>query len=91
MNFYPQKYLGLVGQVPYSIEKMDVCNDGHLIATLGADEEVIKFWNVSYFEHMTVTDKDKVKHKAKPPKDESKSNLPSSSKQNASDFYKGLE
>ncbi|XP_021963280.1 WD repeat-containing protein 55 homolog isoform X2 [Folsomia candida] len=91
MNFYPQKYLGLVGQVPYSIEKMDVCNDGHLIASIGSDEEVIKFWNVSYFESMTVGKKEKVKHKSKPTlEDESKSNLPSSSKQNAADFYGGL-
>lgn len=93
LNFYPQKYLGLVGQVPYSIEKMDVCNDGHLIASIGADEEVIKFWNVSYFEHMTVPTEVKMKKgKAKPSHNEgARDNLPSSStNQNTKDFYSGL-
>lgn len=74
---------------------MDVCNDGHLIASLGSDEEVIKFWNVSYFEGMTIGEGEKskqFKNKSKPVAGEGdkRGNLPSSSKQNASDFFKGL-
>jgi len=94
VNFFPQKFLGVVGKLPYPIDKMDVCNDGHLISSIGA-EKCVKFWNVSYFEGMTVSTEDKmklVKGKAKPMQNElDKANLPSSSHQNASDFYKGLE
>lgn len=115
-HYFPQKYLGIVGKVGHPIEKMDVCNDGHLIASTGADETV-KFWNVAYFETMTAqvaastskaaeknkeeaggggavggTGKSKKGHtKASGQKqDLSRNNLPSSSHQNASDFFKGL-
>lgn len=104
-NFFPQKYLGVVGKVGNPVEKMDVCNDGHLIASIGADETV-KFWNVSYFENMTVSgagggggkkgddgkkeaNKTSFKTEGKS-KDLTKHNLPSSSHQNAADFFKGL-
>lgn len=93
MNFFPQKFLGVVAKLPYPIDKMDVCNDGHLIASIGA-EECVKFWNVSYFDGMQVSTEDKpkkVKGKAKPKRDDlNRRNLPSSSHQNASDFYEGL-
>jgi len=90
---------------------MDVCNDGHLIASLGADETV-KFWNVKYFENITVptgpaatkgsNNKEKsgnsgMKGSKKQGQkgsgerqDLNKHNLPSSSHQNTSDFFKGL-
>ncbi|CAL8140701.1 unnamed protein product [Orchesella dallaii] len=102
-NFFPQKYLGVVGKVGHPVEKMDVCNDGHLIASIGADETV-KFWNVAYFESMTVgggggskenggggeKEKPQKKEKGDKNQDLKKHNLPSSSHQNASDFFKGL-
>lgn len=100
-HFFPQTYLGVVGKLSYPVEKMDVCNDGHLIASLGADE-TIKFWNVSYFENTTVPtgNNSKKENKEKTGKgahrgtverqDLSRHNLPSSSHQNASDFFSGL-
>jgi len=95
VNFFPHKYLGIVGRVSYPIDKMDVCNDGHLIATIGADEAV-KFWNVSYFETFVVpTDtasrgKSKIKVNRRKGEDGTRNNLPSSNQQNSSEFFKGL-
>lgn len=81
---FPNRQLGVVGQHDLSIEYLDICNDGTIIASYSYDNTV-KFWNISYFETLNVSEPVKggkqkqVKH-----------NLPSSKFDNASDFFADL-
>lgn len=78
------RHIGVVGQHGSSIESMDINKDGTLIATSSIDNKV-NFWNVEYFEEVSMTDKNK--------KDNDKArenNLPSSRGVNASDFFAGM-
>jgi WD40 repeat protein len=88
VHFYPHKYLGVVGRQQFPIEKMDVCNDGHLIGSISHDETV-RFWNVSYFSGFTLPNEVE-KKSAKNKETMKKHNLPSSNVSNTSEFYKGL-
>ncbi|KAJ8676421.1 hypothetical protein QAD02_012208 [Eretmocerus hayati] len=83
-SLFPNRQLGIVGQHELSVECLDICNDGTIIASYSYDN-CIKFWNVSYFETLNVT---------KPLKGgkqkQLKHNLPSSKSENASDFFADL-
>ena len=88
-HFYPKKLLGIVGEHQHSVEKMDVCNDGHLIASSSLDE-TIKFWNVTYFEDFVPPTLKETKTPKGNSKKETKHKLPSSSQKNSSQFFEGL-
>lgn len=78
------RHIGVVGQHGATVESMDINRDGTLIATGSIDNKVC-FWNVEYFEEVSMTDKNK--------KDNDKArenNLPSSHSVNASDFFAGM-
>ncbi|KAL0101495.1 hypothetical protein PUN28_018965 [Cardiocondyla obscurior] len=83
-SLFPHRHLGVVGQHNFSVETLDVSNDGTLIASSSHDND-IKFWNVQYFETLNVTEPKKggkrkwLEH-----------NLPSSQINNRSDFFKEL-
>lgn len=83
-SLFPHRHLGIVGQHKFSIETLDISNDGTLIASSSHDND-IKFWNVQYFETLNVTEPKKggkrkwLEH-----------NLPSSQVNNRSDFFAEL-
>ncbi|XP_072745941.1 WD repeat-containing protein 55 homolog [Anoplolepis gracilipes] len=83
-SLFPHRQLGIVGQHDFSVETLDISNDGTLIASSSHNND-IKFWNVQYFETLNVTDSIKggkqkwLKH-----------NLPSSQINNRSDFFAEL-
>ncbi|XP_066999095.1 WD repeat-containing protein 55 homolog isoform X2 [Anabrus simplex] len=83
-HLFPHRHLGIVGQHQFSIESMDISNDGYLISSFSHDN-TIKFWNIKYFEDVEVNEKEKSKKR----KDMSH-NLPSSKYKNPSDFFSGL-
>ncbi|EFN68154.1 WD repeat-containing protein 55 [Camponotus floridanus] len=83
-SLFPHRQLGIVGQHDFSIEALDISNDGILIASSSHNND-IKFWNVQYFETLNITEPVKggkqkwLKH-----------NLPSSEINNRSDFFAEL-
>ncbi|XP_043466099.1 WD repeat-containing protein 55 homolog [Leptopilina heterotoma] len=83
-SLFPNRHLGVVGQHNFPVERLDINNDGTLIASSSYDSDV-KFWNVEYFEDLDISLKLKggkqrqIKH-----------NLPSSKATNASDFFADL-
>ena len=83
VHFFPQRHLGVVGQHRFTVESLDISHDGEFIASCSSDQ-VIKFWNIRYFEEITVDGAKKAK------KREMNHNLPSSKHTNASDFFSGL-
>ncbi|CAG7734154.1 unnamed protein product [Allacma fusca] len=89
VHFYPMKFLGIVGKHKLAVESMDVCNDGHLIASISHDA-ILNFWNVSYFEDFIMPAEVKTSSKSTKSKD-MKHNLPSSRQGNKSDFFQGLK
>jgi len=73
-----------VGQHSFSIEALDISNDGTLVASTSHDNDV-RFWNVKYFETLNVTEK------VKSSKQERLAhNLPSSQISNPADFFADL-
>lgn len=80
-SLFPHKRLGIAGQHSSSVEYLDICNDGTLIAS-SAHDNIVKFWNIKYFESFNVENtvqggkQKQMKH-----------NLPSSKVNNASDFF----
>ncbi|XP_039313165.1 WD repeat-containing protein 55 homolog isoform X2 [Solenopsis invicta] len=83
-SLFPHRNLGIVGQHDFSVEILDISNDGTLIASSSHNND-IKFWNVQYFETLNVTE----------PKKGGKRkwleyNLPSSQINNRSDFFAEL-
>lgn len=83
-HLFPHKHLGIVGQHPMSVEHVDICKDGKLIASCGHNDD-IKFWNISYFE-----DFEAVNHKRKHNKRYMQKHLPSSQVKNITDFFSDL-
>ncbi|XP_012279837.1 WD repeat-containing protein 55 homolog [Orussus abietinus] len=83
-SLFPHRQLGVVGQHKFSIEALDVCNDGTLIASCSHDNEV-KFWNVKYFETLDASEPIKGGKQKR-----MKHNLPSSKVDNAKDFFANL-
>lgn len=83
-SLFPHRQLGVVGQHNFSVEALDISNDGTLVASSSHDND-IKFWNVQYFETLNVTEPKKggkrkwLEH-----------NLPSSQIHNRSDFFAEL-
>ncbi|GAB1864969.1 WD repeat-containing protein 55 homolog [Camponotus japonicus] len=83
-SLFPHRQLGIVGQHDFSVEALDISNDGILIASSSHNND-IKFWNVQYFETLNITEPVKggkqkwLKH-----------NLPSSQINNRSDFFAEL-
>ncbi|KAL6426158.1 hypothetical protein ACFW04_009013 [Cataglyphis niger] len=83
-SLFPHRQLGIVGQHDFSVETLDISNNGTLIASSSHNND-IKFWNVQYFETLNVTESVKggkqkwFKH-----------NLPSSEINNRSDFFAEL-
>ncbi len=83
-NLFPMRHVGIVGQHGGTVECLDISKDGTLIAS-GSINNKICFWNVEYFEDISLTDKDKTDNdKAR------EHNLPSSLGVNASDFFSGM-
>lgn len=83
-SLFPHRQLGKVGQHDFSIEALDINNDGTLIASTSHNND-IKFWNVQYFETLNIDESmkgDKRKQLAY--------NLPSSQVNNPSDFFAEL-
>ncbi|KAK0159647.1 hypothetical protein PV327_010741 [Microctonus hyperodae] len=83
-SLFPHRRLGIVGQHNFPIESIDVSNNGALIATSSHDN-LIKFWNVQYFETMNLQEQIKGGKQV-----QMKYNLPSSKINNPSDFFKDL-
>ncbi|KAF5288911.1 hypothetical protein FQA39_LY03790 [Lamprigera yunnana] len=84
-NVFPHKPLGVVGHHNFSVENLDICNDGTFIASTSHDND-IQFWNIEYFaEFEQVTKKYQSKAKRK-----EEFNLPSSKRTNIADFFSDL-
>uniref|UniRef100_A0A2A4K3F4 WD repeat-containing protein 55 homolog n=1 Tax=Heliothis virescens TaxID=7102 RepID=A0A2A4K3F4_HELVI len=85
-HMFPQRQLGVVGQHRLPVEHLDISHDGQYVASCSHDNDV-KFWNISYFESIdSIIDVNQKQNK----KRDLTNNLPSSSIQNASDFFSGL-
>ncbi|KAJ8865910.1 hypothetical protein PR048_033433 [Dryococelus australis] len=83
-HMFPHRHLGVVGQHQFSVECLDISGDGTYIASSSHDQ-LIKFWNIKYFEDIEVNVKEKSKKKV-----EMRHNLPSSKAKNSADFFSGL-
>ncbi|XP_046395038.1 WD repeat-containing protein 55 homolog [Ischnura elegans] len=83
-HLFPHQQLGIVGQHEFAVENLDISYDGQFIASCSHDQ-LIKFWNIKYFEDLKINYKGKV-NKAKV----SKFNLPSSNQKNVSDFFSDM-
>ena len=83
-NLFPNRQLGVVGQHDLSVECLDICNNGTIIASYSYDNNV-KFWNVSYFETLNVAQSVKGGKQK-----QLKHNLPSSKQDNVADFFADL-
>lgn len=85
-SLFPHYHLGIVGQHDFSVETLDISNDGTLIASSSHNND-IKFWNVQYFESLNIT-----KFAVKGGKQKRLVyNLPSSQINNPSDFFAELQ
>lgn len=84
-HLFPHRHLGIVGQHDLSAECLDICNDGTMIASTSHNND-IKFWNIQYFEDLSIASKSNKHIK----KRDLKNNLPSSKQRNVSDFFDGL-
>jgi len=85
-NLFPNKLVGVIGRHSLMVEQMDISSDGRTLATTAHEEEV-RFWDVGFLEDVESTQNNGKKEvgKVKPKED-----LPSSNKQNSSDFFSGL-
>lgn len=83
-SLFPNRHLGVVGQHDFSVEALDINNDGTLIASSSHNND-IKFWNVQYFETLNVTEAVKGGKRK-----QFAHNLPSSQINNPSDFFAEL-
>ncbi|XP_063239786.1 WD repeat-containing protein 55 homolog [Bacillus rossius redtenbacheri] len=83
-HMFPHRHLGVVGQHQFSVECLDISGDGTYVASSSHDQ-LIKFWNIKYFEDIEVNPKEKSKKQV-----EMRHNLPSSKAKNAQDFFSGL-
>lgn len=81
---FPHRQLGIVGHHDFSIETLDISNNGTLIASSSHNND-IKFWNVQYFETLNVTESVKGGKQKR-----LEHNLPSSEINNRSDFFAEL-
>lgn len=80
---FPNRHLGIVGQHDMSVENLDICNTGNFIASCSLSND-IRFWNIQYFlDFENVSSK----HKKHEKKKEMSHHLPSSKKQNVSEFF----
>ncbi|EZA46839.1 WD repeat-containing protein 55 homolog [Ooceraea biroi] len=83
-SLFPHLQLGIVGQHNFSVEVLDISNDGTLVASASHDND-IKFWNVQYFETLDVTETVKGGRR-----EQLAHNLPSSEVNNRADFFAEL-
>nr|CAD7199423.1 unnamed protein product [Timema douglasi] len=83
-HLFPQRHLGVAGQHQFSVECLDISGDGTFIASSSHDQ-LIKFWNIRYFEEMNINSRVKSKKR-----EEMKRNLPSSKFQDCSAFFSEL-
>jgi len=103
LHLYPHRFLGVVGQheSDLPVEILDVNTTGEVVASASHDNRV-KFWNVQYLEEMDYdkTRKPQNQHtktavRRKSAKlaaaREDEHQLPSSSRQNRADFFKGFK
>jgi hypothetical protein len=67
-----------------SVDLLDISDNGHYIASTSYFSNIVKFWNIAFFEDFDV----KKHFKKINPKE---FNLPSSNVVNATDFFSGLE
>lgn len=94
INVFPHRYIGVVGQHKFPVERIDISTCGRYIATSSHDGRV-RFWNISYFENPEIVQqapaKKSVRNKKKSLRKEKLGfQLPSSKKRNKSDFFAGL-
>ncbi|XP_032671781.1 WD repeat-containing protein 55 homolog isoform X2 [Odontomachus brunneus] len=83
-SLFPHRQLGIVGQHDFSVEALDISNDGTLIASTSHNNDM-KFWNVQYFETLNVNESIKGGKQKR-----LVHNLPSSQVNNPSDFFAEL-
>lgn len=81
-HFFPHKEIGVVGQHDLNIERLDISNEGNLIASLSPDP-MVKFWDISYLEGFEVSGLEKSKIKGG-------KNLPSSEFDDRRSFFSDL-
>lgn len=86
VHLFPHRYLGVVGQHEYSVERLDICNNGRFIASSSHNND-IKFWNIEYFEEFEIAKRSHTKNEKKR---EMTHNLPSSKRRNVGDFFEDL-
>lgn len=83
-NLFPNCHLGIVGHhQDMSVDLLDISDTGHLIASTSYFSNIVKFWNIEFFEDFDI----KQHFKKINPKE---FNLPSSNVVNATDFFSGL-
>ncbi|XP_050433684.1 WD repeat-containing protein 55 homolog [Adelges cooleyi] len=84
-NLFPNCHLGIVGHhQATSVDMLDISDNGRLIASSSCFSNIVKFWNIEFFEDFDIK-----KHlKTVNAKD---FNLPSSNAVNATDFFSGLQ
>jgi WD40 repeat protein len=84
-NLFPNCHLGIVGHhQDMSVDLLDISDNGHLIASTSYFSNIVKFWNIEFFEDFDI----KNHFKKINPKE---FNLPSSNVVNATDFFSGLQ
>lgn len=82
---FPNCHLGIVGHhQDMSVDLLDISDNGHLIASTSYFSNIVKFWNIEFFEDFDI----KNHFKKINPKE---FNLPSSNVVNATDFFSGLQ
>lgn len=94
INVFPHRYIGVVGQHKFPVERMDISTCGQYIATSSHDGRV-RFWNISYFENPDIVAQAPAKKSARNKKRSMRKEkltfqLPSSKKRNKGDFFAGL-
>lgn len=85
-HLFPHRHLGIVGQHSFSVENVDISNNGKFIASSSHNND-IKFWNIEYFEEF---ERISHKHKKHNKRKELEHNLPSSKRKNVSEFFSDL-
>ena len=95
VNLFPHRFIGVIGNHRFHIERLDISSCGHFVASSSHDGRV-RFWNISFFEDPNVdvleqTTKKSVRNKKRSLRKEKMGfHLPSSGRKNKGDFFAGF-
>jgi len=95
VNLFPHRFIGVIGNHRFPIERLDISSCGHYVASSSHDGRV-RFWNISFFEDpdldvLEQTTKKSVRNKKRSLRKEKMGfHLPSSGRKNKGDFFAGF-